>query len=815
MAGEDGFIRIGTKIDEEGLDKGLDSVDKKLNSTTKGTKDFAAGLAKAGLAAAGVVAAVKAAGAVVDDLTDAYRTQFKAETQLAAAAKNNPYLDKAAVQRLRDYATELGRVAGVGDEELLPFMAQLAAAGRTEKQVQEVMAAALDIAASGTMSLDSAVRSLNKSYGGLAGELGESIPEIKDMTAEQLKNGGAVKLLGERYKGMAAEVAGNVGSGNKLKAAFTDLKETLGQPFERAIAPAREFFAALIQGWADARKKKQEYDDAAKSALMDQNVAPKTFLETWEKSYGKNAGKEAKNILSILTGGLNAAGSNLKEIRDLFAAAESELGLSTEKIIALNDAYGIFNSQTNVAIEQLRKEVKTREDARRAVQASLEAARKAQAERDAAEAKSKEADDKAKLHIKAVTDEREKAIQQIQLQAKAENREADQLEIINAYVASYVKLVSESGGLISSNNSAAKELLATIQHMASAYDQVLAAQESSAAAQADRLAKTQELIDRVRGSLDAIDDAAVSSDQMKTQIEQLDQFQAAVLESDQILFGEKYALQEEYNRKRGILLKQIEAAEKEEADAELKNRYEKTQKALEIANTFAQQYQQIMSSLQSFVTQQIETEATAKTAELQKQYEEGKISAEDYEKGLTDIKRDAAKEKYKIDMWAWGANIAAAIANTALAATKALADGGGWLGAVLAASIIALGGIQVATLAANKPIPPSFTTGGVVGGTSYTGDKVKALVNSGEMMLNSGQQRNLFDRINNGDLGSSGPKVQVYNSAANIVKAEPEVNEDGIRIAIRQIVSKDMGEGKFNDPFRKMQQNIRGTRYTN
>jgi hypothetical protein len=36
---------------------------------------------------------------------------------------------------------------------------------------------------------------------------------------------------------------------------------------------------------------------------------------------------------------------------------------------------------------------------------------------------------------------------------------------------------------------------------------------------------------------------------------------------------------------------------------------------------------------------------------------------------------------------------------------------------------------------------PKFETGGVVGGSSYHGDKILARVNSGELILNGGQQR--------------------------------------------------------------------------
>ena len=47
----------------------------------------------------------------------------------------------------------------------------------------------------------------------------------------------------------------------------------------------------------------------------------------------------------------------------------------------------------------------------------------------------------------------------------------------------------------------------------------------------------------------------------------------------------------------------------------------------------------------------------------------------------------------------------------------------------------------------------AFANGGVVGGSSYAGDRLYARVNSGEMILNSQQQSHLFNMINNGGGG--------------------------------------------------------------
>ena len=61
-------------------------------------------------------------------------------------------------------------------------------------------------------------------------------------------------------------------------------------------------------------------------------------------------------------------------------------------------------------------------------------------------------------------------------------------------------------------------------------------------------------------------------------------------------------------------------------------------------------------------------------------------------------------------------------------------------------------GVQEATKAATMAMA-AFETGGIIGGNSYHGDKLIARVNSGEMILNGRQQRNLFDAINENRLG--------------------------------------------------------------
>jgi TP901 family phage tail tape measure protein len=68
---------------------------------------------------------------------------------------------------------------------------------------------------------------------------------------------------------------------------------------------------------------------------------------------------------------------------------------------------------------------------------------------------------------------------------------------------------------------------------------------------------------------------------------------------------------------------------------------------------------------------------------------------------------------------------------------------------------------------------PSFEQGGIVSGTSFTGDRISANVNSGEMILNRQQQSNLFS-IANGR-GLSAPQQAPINITTKVVLEDDTV----------------------------------------
>ena len=208
---------------------GLNSANNNLTSLSSSLKNTFKGIATA---LAGATATLTGVALGINKLTDIYGKQEKAEIKLAAAAKNNPYFKSANVQNLFDYASSLQSISTFGDEALISLMSLGVNMGHTEETIKGVADAAINLAAGTGMALDSAFKQIYKTFGGFAGELGETIPAMKELTAEQLKNGAAVDLLKRQYGGMAEAVKLSVeGSKDSFANMFGDVLEDIGSAF--------------------------------------------------------------------------------------------------------------------------------------------------------------------------------------------------------------------------------------------------------------------------------------------------------------------------------------------------------------------------------------------------------------------------------------------------------------------------------------------------------------------------------------------------------------------------------------------------------
>jgi hypothetical protein len=134
-----------------------------------------------------------------------------------------------------------------------------------------------------------------------------------------------------------------------------------------------------------------------------------------------------------------------------------------------------------------------------------------------------------------------------------------------------------------------------------------------------------------------------------------------------------------------------------------------------------------------------------------------------------EIEKKYAKKRKKL-------MLAQAIATGAVAVISALTTQPIWVGIVMAALTAAMVGFQIAKINATQ-----FATGGIVPGTSYSGDKVTARVNSGEMILNGSQQARLFAMANGGGVG--GREVVFRIEGTQLVGVLNNYNKRTMKIA--------------------------------
>jgi hypothetical protein len=204
----------------EGLQKKMTSVGKTLSKTLT--------LPLVALGTASVMAA---------------DTQVQAETRLLTALKGREDIQR----RLMAQAAELQSRSTFGDEEVIAQQAYLASLGMTERQINDVIEASAQLSTATGMTLESAVKNLAKTYGGLTGELGESIPALKSLTAEQLKSGEAVKYILENYQGYAEAAAqSGTGSMRQLKNQLGDLAEQLGMILMPALQKIVSWISNMV-----------------------------------------------------------------------------------------------------------------------------------------------------------------------------------------------------------------------------------------------------------------------------------------------------------------------------------------------------------------------------------------------------------------------------------------------------------------------------------------------------------------------------------------------------------------------------------------
>ena len=413
-------------------------------------------------------------------------------------------------------------------------------------------------------------------------------------------------------------------------------------------------------------------------------------------------------------------------------------------------------------------------DLKKAEEDEAEAAKKAADEAAVAAdkaAKANSRDEQAADHIEKNKKALAEQLEAMELRAKLTGEEVDAGEVYNAYLQSYIDLVTKSNGLVTENNSAAKARLALLNEWAE--------KAGKAATEEERLAAAEEL----QSMLGEMGHKTIF-DEYEEKNKKLDDYAARVQE-----MADKELITEE--QKNAALLKIDEEYAQNKADL--------WQDIADEINSTTQQMVNYAKEMGDLLLESVQAQTDAELAALEEKYDKGEVSETEYYEKQKEIRRKAAQEEYKIKMFEWSASILAATANIAEGVSKAIAQGGSTAGLVTGALVGAAGAVQLASIIASKPIPPNFYKGGIIGGANGAtmgGDNTYIHARAGEMVLNAAQQRSLWDKLNGQDTRvAAGYNLTVNNTQSGRVDTSIRQDNNGLII---DILDKHINQG-FSD----------------
>tara|TARA_A100001201_G_scaffold64285_1_gene60569 strand:+ start:4704 stop:6272 length:1569 start_codon:yes stop_codon:yes gene_type:complete len=254
---------------------------KGVGKTQKDLKGLNSSLGKMTKAVGVVSAAYFGATGLISGVmgaVDAFSRQEEAEKSLRFALGSN-------TQALLNQASALQKVTAFGDEAIIEQQTFLASLKFSEDQIKSIIPVALDLAEATGISLESAVRNTSKTFSGLAGELGELVPQLRGLTKEQMMAGEAVKVMGDLFEGQAEARAKTLsGQLQQLTNILGDTAEAFGELLVPIVLPLASGLRLIAEGATNvinAFKFKEEFPEIIKQ-FSDADIVVQDFANSLE-----------------------------------------------------------------------------------------------------------------------------------------------------------------------------------------------------------------------------------------------------------------------------------------------------------------------------------------------------------------------------------------------------------------------------------------------------------------------------------------------------------------------------------------------------
>ena len=319
------------------------------DKAAKGTRKVSDGMTRLAKSAAAAGAAYFTAQGIVSGLRtsiDLFAQQELAEKQLTTAVGRTS-------DALLGQASALQRVTTFGDEAIIAQQAFLASLEFTEDQIKEIIPVALDLSAATGISLESAIRNVSKTFSGLSGELGELVPQLRELTAEEMKAGKAVEVLGDLFAGQAAAQTETLaGSLEQMNNVIGDMAEKIGETLAPFVIDLAQFFGNAAEAVGDFFRQFNESTLETQVRELKELGASEEVILQLEKQLATVRRNEVSNQIQD-SRTIEELNQRAKEALNEQIAAEEEKALKTAKFEEESTEQGRSRSR---ALAKLTKE---------------------------------------------------------------------------------------------------------------------------------------------------------------------------------------------------------------------------------------------------------------------------------------------------------------------------------------------------------------------------------------------------------------------------------------------------------------------------
>lgn len=243
-------------------------------------------------------------------------------------------------KNISNFINDLGKVSSTSTTDLTKLASEISSLGKSEDEIKKLMTASNALAEATGKNINEAFKQLNSTFAGSKDELSKLIPELNNLSKEQLANGSAIDITIKKFEELNNQIANSTSQKLKnLSDNISSIKEGAGEalanafgPFINVLVTVAEKIANVIGKFNELKRAQEEVALKGELASLDARILAKT----------QQIKDTETNIAKILYDNQNAmeAPKEIEELRKKISEYRGELRNLTLNRAAI-EKYGL------------------------------------------------------------------------------------------------------------------------------------------------------------------------------------------------------------------------------------------------------------------------------------------------------------------------------------------------------------------------------------------------------------------------------------------------------------------------------------------